>query len=89
VESVFGEGREGVAAVAERFDVGDRLFGQTPGAVPCVLNPQNADEGGLALARVLADRLADGFRIALDIEQVVDDLERPRSARRSSCAGGV
>src|SRR3954471_24115520 len=39
------------------------------------LDPELGDEGGLAQRRVLAGLLAERCRIALDVEQVVGDLE--------------
>ncbi len=39
------------------------------------LDPEDRDRGGLVGSRILAGRLADRLGIALDVEQVVGDLE--------------
>src|SRR5258707_1713894 len=49
---------------------------QVAHALPGPLDPELGDEGGLAQCRVLSGLLAERRRIALDVEQVVGDLER-------------
>ena len=53
----------------------DRLVREHPRLIARAPDPKDRDEGRLALVGVLADRLADLLLPALDVEQIVGDLE--------------
>src|SRR6185436_18678653 len=65
---------------AERAQRRDRGAGGALGAALRGLDTEERREGRLAVARVLADRLPEPLRAPLEIEHVVDDLEREPDA---------
>ncbi len=68
--------RRGSAASSEHRQVFHGLMGEH-GRLPArALDPEERDEGRLAGLHILARRLANGLRIALDVEKIVDDLKR-------------
>src|SRR5215467_256652 len=52
------------------------MVDQSPEPLLRLVHAEQPDERGLVRSGVLADLLADGSRVAFDIENVVGDLER-------------
>ena len=86
--------RRGVAQqvrlAAEQIEMLVRLAGQHIGPFPRAVDAKQRDEGCLAGVGVLADLLADCFLVALDVEQIVGNLEQqPGNRARSPSARGA
>src|SRR5437879_5552522 len=75
----FGdESRGGAQHVTLGAEDGERGIGarqQIPYPLLGAVDPELGDEGGLAQSRVLTGLLAERGRVALDVEQIVGDLE--------------
>src|SRR3954469_24890231 len=75
----FGdEPRGGAQHVTLRAEYRERGIGarqQVAHALPGALDAELGDESGLAERRVLAGRFSQCRRVALDVEQIVGDLE--------------
>ena len=67
---------QAVAARAERLERRHGLVGQLPGAAAAAVDAQKPGVRPFAQLGILADALAQLGLVALDVEQVVDDLER-------------
>lgn len=73
-QDVIHTGLEDFGVRAEQIKVGPGLVGQVRDAMPRRLHAQQGDEIGLAARRVLVGGLAQDVLVALDVQQVVDDL---------------
>src|ERR1700746_1462772 len=75
VDDEVGELHQRGASAAERSERGDAVVAQLPRPCARVLEPDGAGVSRLGMRGIGTGRLAEHCRIALDIENVVLDLE--------------